>query len=371
MVNFYEELEVSDAASQDDIKKSYRRLAMMWHPDKHTTDKNTAEEKFKKINEAYETLSDQQKRGDYDQQLRNPRGGHPFQQGGMPRGFSFSFGNGFPFGFGSSPFGGNSPMDGFEHIFNQQFHPFQTQQQPPNINKQPKKCPNEEHKIKIPFKDIFQVCNKKLRKTIIKYCSQCYTKCEECKGQGLIMRQVGGNHMMRQFAQVNCNMCLGKGLIYKLDKTCGCIEGTITTTIDLTLELNPYQFFNGFISFEKQGTQPTQFLETPGDLNISVEIVDKPENITFDVNERNILFEPKCNIKDLILGTTFECPHILQEPIKIEPLSIQPDFKIEIENKGLFKDKDSRGKLIIRPNVDYTINKEKVNMERLKECFTF
>ena len=64
--NYYNILEVSKNASQNDIKKAYKKLAIKWHPDKNTDNKNEAEEKFKEISEAYQTLSDDNKRKEYD-----------------------------------------------------------------------------------------------------------------------------------------------------------------------------------------------------------------------------------------------------------------------------------------------------------------
>ena len=107
MESLYDILGVSKNASQDDIKKAYRKLAKQWHPDKFTKENESkrkeAEEKFKKISEAYETLGDEQKRKEYD----NPIGGGGFS--GFGNGFpGFDFGNGgFSFHFGGpGGFGG-------------------------------------------------------------------------------------------------------------------------------------------------------------------------------------------------------------------------------------------------------------------------
>src|SRR6476660_3295136 len=80
--DYYEVLEVQRTASEEEIKKSYRKLAVKFHPDKNSGDK-TAEDKFKEIGEAYEALSDPQKRAAYDQyghaafdpRMRGGRGG--------------------------------------------------------------------------------------------------------------------------------------------------------------------------------------------------------------------------------------------------------------------------------------------------------
>jgi len=131
MTDFYEILEVEKTATEDEIKKAYRRLALKWHPDKNPNNKTQAEEKFKLIAEAYEVLSDKDKRRKYDQLgragLSNGYSGGGFPSGGGYGGFSedflnrtFQFHNPFDifeqfmshfgmdddFGFGMHPFAG-------------------------------------------------------------------------------------------------------------------------------------------------------------------------------------------------------------------------------------------------------------------------
>ncbi len=65
-INYYEVLGVKENASDEEIRKSYRKLAIKWHPDKHNDNKKDAEEKFKSISEAYTILSDSQKKKEYD-----------------------------------------------------------------------------------------------------------------------------------------------------------------------------------------------------------------------------------------------------------------------------------------------------------------
>lgn len=110
-VDYYEILKVDKTATEDDLKKAYRRLAMKWHPDKNPTKKNEAETKFKQISEAYEVLSDPQRRQIYDQYgeegLKDmpPPGSNESENGFNPRNaediFAEFFGSS-PFGFGSS-----------------------------------------------------------------------------------------------------------------------------------------------------------------------------------------------------------------------------------------------------------------------------
>lgn len=82
---FYKELELENNASEAEVKKAYKKLAMQWHPDKNTENKEAAETKFKKISEAYQVLSDKEK---YIRENGNrmPRGGGMH---GMPPGFGF------------------------------------------------------------------------------------------------------------------------------------------------------------------------------------------------------------------------------------------------------------------------------------------
>lgn len=119
-VDYYNILKVDKNATEDDLKKSYRKLAMKWHPDKNPNNKKEAEAKFKQISEAYEVLSDPQKRAIYDQygeeglkDMPPPgNGGFPFGNGsgGGSNGFNprnaedifAEFFGSSPFGFGSS-----------------------------------------------------------------------------------------------------------------------------------------------------------------------------------------------------------------------------------------------------------------------------
>uniref|UniRef100_A0A7N0T9S1 J domain-containing protein n=2 Tax=Kalanchoe fedtschenkoi TaxID=63787 RepID=A0A7N0T9S1_KALFE len=114
-VDYYHVLKINKAASEDDLKKAYRKLAMKWHPDKNPNSKKEAEAKFKQISEAYEVLSDPQKRALYDQygeeglkDMPPPGsggGGYGSADGFNPRNaediFAEFFGSS-PFGFGSS-----------------------------------------------------------------------------------------------------------------------------------------------------------------------------------------------------------------------------------------------------------------------------
>ncbi|KAF8389017.1 hypothetical protein HHK36_025702 [Tetracentron sinense] len=126
-VDYYNILKVDRNATDDDLKKSYRRLAMKWHPDKNPNSKKEAEAKFKQISEAYEVLSDPHKRAVYDQYgeeglkgipppgTSGSGGGSPFGNGSSSGSNGFNPRNAediFAEFFGSSPFGFGSPGAG-------------------------------------------------------------------------------------------------------------------------------------------------------------------------------------------------------------------------------------------------------------------
>jgi len=123
--DYYDILGVAKGASAEEIKKAYRKQALEWHPDRHASDKEVAEKRFKEINEAYQVLSDPQKKSAYDQfgHAAFTPGGTP---GGSPFGGGFS-GKSGPFtytyystGGGQNPFGNmdfGDPFDIFESFF--------------------------------------------------------------------------------------------------------------------------------------------------------------------------------------------------------------------------------------------------------------
>jgi len=121
--DYYDILGVSKSASADEIKKAYRKQALEWHPDRHKDDKEAAEKKFKEINEAYQVLSDPQKRAAFDQYGQaaftpgGAPGGNPFAGGfgGAGGPFTYTYTSGGENPFGNAGFG--DPFDIFEAFF--------------------------------------------------------------------------------------------------------------------------------------------------------------------------------------------------------------------------------------------------------------
>nr|PNR43341.1 hypothetical protein PHYPA_015721 [Physcomitrium patens] len=194
-VDYYNILKVPKTATEDDLKKAYRKLAMKWHPDKNPNNKKEAEAKFKQISEAYEVLSDPQKRLIYDQEgeeglkggMPPPGAAHGFANGsGGTHSFRFNprnaedifaefFGGGSPFGgmgglggrgsrggpFGDGMFGG---FGGGENVFrtsdgNQAFRSFGEG----SSHTQVRKAPAVENKLLCSLEELYKGSTRKMK----------------------------------------------------------------------------------------------------------------------------------------------------------------------------------------------------------------
>lgn len=114
--DYYDILEISKDANQAEIKKAYRKQAVKWHPDKHKDNKEAAEKRFKQINEAYQVLSDEEKRRAYDQfghAAFSPGGGAASSPFGGSRGQGGQWGP-FTYTYTTSGSGGQNPFSGFD-----------------------------------------------------------------------------------------------------------------------------------------------------------------------------------------------------------------------------------------------------------------
>ena len=200
--DYYQLLEVDRNADGETLKKAYRRLAMKYHPDRNPDNKE-AETNFKKINEAYEVLKDDQKRAAYD------RYGHDaFKQGaGMGGGAGFG---GFEFNFGSG---------GFSDIFSDIFSEFMGggRSQKASYAKQ---GTDLRYDVEISLEEAFTGLEKEIKYTTTTVCEACNghgTKdaqeappCQKCRGRGKIQSQRGFF-----IVEENCPECKGKGRIIK------------------------------------------------------------------------------------------------------------------------------------------------------------
>jgi molecular chaperone DnaJ len=223
--DYYEVLGVSKNATDQEIKSAFRKLSRKYHPDmqagKSDTEKKDAEEKFKTIAEAYEILSDKNKRSNYDQfGFDGPKMGNGFdgfdmsefmaRHAGM---FGDMFEGGFNFGgmFGGSPFGHNA-----------------RQNREPDF-KQPEHGKHVHLALEIPFKDAINGCTRTFDIKLTKPCPECGgtgiekdskpIKCDKCNGTGHSVKISQNGFMVQQIIS-ECPHCHGTGYKFTYCKKC-------------------------------------------------------------------------------------------------------------------------------------------------------
>ena len=336
--DYYEVLGVQKTATDDELKKAYRKLAKKYHPDANPDNKEEAEAKFKEINEAYETLSDPQKRKMYDQ--FGPEG---------PQGFG---GNGGPFGGQGGYYTYTGDFDGFGNFgdFSDIFSSFFTGgfggRQSARRPSGPRKGADLNVHVDVSFEDAFLGVDKEIIINRNETCKECNgtgakagtkpIKCPTCQGTGQV-RQVQNTilgsvqttrtcsecHGTGEIIKEPCETCRGKGTVRKQPKIKFHIPAGIddSQTVVLRKEVAPG---------EKGGPN--------GDLYIIVRV--KKHNI-FSRKGNNVLCEIPITITQATLGADLQIPMVdgSKETYRI-PEGTQTGTKFTIKNKG-FKNVNS------------------------------
>lgn len=289
--DYYEVLGITKNATEKEIKTAYRKLAMKFHPDKNKD--ADAESKFKEINEAYEVLSDSQKRSQYDQ-----FGHDAFGQYGGSQGFS----GGFDFSDIFSNFSGG--FDGFESFFGGRSS---------SKSSRKRRGSDKEAYIKISFED--SILGKKIIQKIKKYenCTLCHgvgtenpsdvITCSTCRGSGYILKTIKSFFGNGQ-TQVTCSTCHGAGKSFK--KLCSKCNGKKGVWINKETQINiPEGIQHGqSIVLKGYGEEGINGGE-PGDLFVVVE-VDKHKYYSRKNND--IYIEIPVSIRDIINESAIEVP---------------------------------------------------------------
>lgn len=312
--DYYEVLGVSKSASADEIKKSYRKLAKKYHPDVST--EKDAESKFKEVQEAYEVLSDAQKKSQYDQFGHNAPGGG-FGEGGFSGGFGdFDFGDIF-----SSFFGGGG----------------QRQRQTRNA---PRKGSDIRRVMNIDFKDSVTGKTEKINVPIYDECHVCHGSgakskndvqtCSRCHGSGSVtveQQTIFG----RTRTQTICPTCDGTGKEIK-NKCPNChgegvekVTKTVEVKVPAGIDNNQHIRLTGYGNKGLNGGPN-------GDLYILIKV--KSSDIFIRQGD-DIIIEQPITFSQAALGDEIKVPTVYGDVLLKIPSGTQSESKFRLRGKGM------------------------------------
>lgn len=312
--DYYEILGINKNASEQDIKKAYRKLAKKYHPD--VNKEKNAEEKFKEINEAYEVLSDSTKRSTYDQ----------FGHAGMD-GANFNGFRGFEGFQGSGGF-----EDIFEQFFSGGFKGFSSS----NRNDRPIKGNDTYLSMKIDFLEAAFGTLKTIKLNIDNECSSCggtgaFSKndikiCNTCNGSGSVIRKSGF------FAtQTTCPNCrgLGKTITRKCNECYG--NGYVNKKTEIEVKIPEGINNHQQIRIANKGERGYNGGPN-GDLYIEILV---RSHDTFKRDGNNIHISIPIDVVDAILGTEIDVPTIRGDVKLTIPAGTQPNSTLVLKNEGI------------------------------------
>lgn len=318
--DYYEVLGVDKNASEDEIKKAYRKIAIKYHPDRNPDDPK-AEEKFKEAAEAYSVLNDAQKRQQYDQfGFDGPGGGF----GGFGDGAGFSmddifsmFGDVFGGGAGFGGFGGGS-------------------RQAPRYRGADLRL-----KVKLSLQEVATGVTKKfkVRKDVV--CNHCHgtgaeggsssETCPNCHGSGVEIRTQQSIFGMMQ-TQTTCHVCGGEGKVIK--NKCSHCHGDGVVKGEEVVEINiPAGVAEGMVVNVPGKGNAGKRNGITGNIQVYIE---EEDNDTFIRDGQNVIYNLLLDFPTAVLGGQVDIPTIdgTIVKIKIEP-GTQPGKTLRLRGKGL------------------------------------
>jgi molecular chaperone DnaJ len=352
--DYYEILEVTREETPDGIKKSYRRLAVKYHPDKNPGDKS-AEEKFKELGEAYEALSDAQKRAAYDQfghaafdpRQRASRGGN-------------SGGGGFhdPFDIFREVFGGGAGGSIFENIFGGGQDP-----------SGPQRGDDLRYDLEISLEEAALGCEKEISVTKLDACETCagsgaaagskLKTCMTCGGRGQVLTSRG----IFSIAQT-CPQCKGQGRL--LEKPCPTCHGAGKRQKSSKIKLRIPAGVEGGSRLRSQGNGEAGFRGGPaGDLYVFLNV---RRHEIFSRDGDDLLCEIPVSFVQATLGAEIEVPTLEGSATVKIPAGTQPGTQLRLKGRGVKNLQGyGQGDLHVRVQVEVPTHLNHEQKTRLQE----
>lgn len=324
--DYYEVLGITRSADSNEIKKAYRKLAKKYHPD--ANDSHDAEEKFKEIQEAYEVLSDENKKASYD------RFGHSaFDQNGNQgfSGFSQGFGGGF-----SSSFGG---FEDLSDLFGSFFSGFGSNSSSRSKN-MPIQGDDKFMVLEIDFMEAVSGADKEIEIMFDEVCDHCHgtgaenpddiQTCSTCKGSGVINEEVrtAFGTMMQQKV---CPVCHGSGKV--ISEKChkchgvGSISKRVKIDVKIPQGINTGQQMR-IVGKGEKGHNGGAY----GDLYIEIKVKDSP---IFRRENNDIYLNVPISFSDAAMGTKINVPTIYGDVELTIPEGTQTNTKFRLKGKGV------------------------------------
>jgi molecular chaperone DnaJ len=361
--DYYEVLGVAKSASADEIKKAYRKVAMQYHPDRNLGDK-AAEEKFKEAAEAYEVLSDQEKKAQYDRFGHaglNNRGGFGGGQGMNMEDIFSNFGDIFGDDIFGSFFGGGGARQR-------------------GGKARGTRGSNLRIKLKMNYEEIAKGANKTVKVKKYTSCTTCsgsgakdknsVQNCSTCNGTGQV-RKVTSTFLGQMQTVGTCPTCNGEGSTITNKCTSCKGEGRVYTEETINIDI-PAGVQDGMqLSLSGKGNIGERG-GSSGDLIVLIEEESHPE---LQRDNLNVIYDMHVSIPDAIFGSNVEVPTTDgRAKIKIPP-GTQSGKIFRLKGKG-FPSINSyeRGDQLIHVNVwtpQVLSNEEKEMMEKLKDSKNF
>ncbi len=352
--DYYEILGVPRNATQEEIKKAYKKLVKKWHPDLNPNNREEAERRFKEIQEAYEVLSDPQKRAMYDKfgYVGEPTGGGRAYTGGgripsLEEILREFFGEGLGGFFGRDFFG----SDIFDIFFGESTRASES-------TKQAGRGEDIEITVTVETEEAIRGVRKEIQYERYEVCPHCggsgaepgsgYRTCPKCGGTGYI-RQESRTPFGFFVTQTVCDMCGGTGRI--IEKTCRVCGGSgrVRKVRKVTVNI-PAGVADGTRLRVPGGGNAGQGGGEYGDLYITVRVREDPR---FKRSGQDIIYEATIDYTQAVLGATIEIP--LPEGgvtrLKIPPGTSHGTI-FRLKGMGVPSSTGRRGDLLVRINID-------------------